>query len=290
MIRDRLSSGAMLALWQTVSRMPDALAYKTMESIFALQHRRNGPQVRRLRETLRPLVSSDQLEETVRDACRWYARYWAETFRLPRISSEDLSARFTCEGCQHIEAALAAGRGAVLATLHQGNWDAGGRWVADRWPLVAVAEVLQPRAIFERFLEHRRKLGMVIEPLERGADVTSRCIEHVQANRLVALLSDRDLTGSGIEVRFFGRTAKMAAGPAVIAARTGAPILPAVIFQRDDGSFHAIVEPAVRGPSDTSAAEISACTQRVADAYERFIAMAPSQWHMFQRFWPEPSP
>jgi phosphatidylinositol dimannoside acyltransferase len=274
-------------MWQTVSRMPDHLAYRTMSSIFAMQAARGGKQVERLRETFLPIVGEDQVDATIKEAFRWYGRYWAETFRLPHISSDELTERFRCEGCENIEAALAAGKGAVLATLHQGNWDAGGRWVADRWPLVAVAEVLRPRAIFERFLEHRREMGMVIEPLEKGGDVTKKCIEHVQANRLVALLSDRDLSGSGVPVKFFGKIAKMAAGPAVIAARTGAPILPAVIFQRADGTFDALVRPPVEGPTDSSPQQIEAVTQRVADEYARFIEMEPAQWHMFQRFWPD---
>ncbi|MFP5225068.1 MAG: phosphatidylinositol mannoside acyltransferase [Actinomycetota bacterium] len=287
MIAERMAAAGTLAMWQTISRMPDAAAYRTMESIFALQRARGGKTVQRLRETFSPIVGEAELESTITEAFRWYGRYWAETFRLPRISSQALSDRFRCEGCENIEAALGAGNGAVLATLHQGNWDAGGRWVADRWPLVAVAEVLRPRAMFERFLEHRRELGMVIEPLEKGGDVTKRCIQHVENNRLVALLSDRDLSGKGVPVRFFGETAKMAAGPAVIAARTGAPILPAVIFQRDDGTFDALVRPPVEGPADSSPTQIEAVTQRIADEYARFIEMEPAQWHMFQRFWPD---
>lgn len=277
----------MLALWRAVSSMPDRMAYRTMEGIFSMQARRGGTQVQRVRAALEPIVPAEGLDDAVRDAFRWYGRYWAETFRLSNLSSETLTERFRCHGCENIEGALADGKGAVLATLHQGNWDAGARWVAERWPLVAVVEVLQPRALFDRFLEHRRKMGLVIEPLERGVDITGRCIEHVQANRLVALLSDRDLTGSGIPVQFFGRTAKMAAGSAVIAARTGAPILPAVIYQRNDGTFDAHVEAAVLPPADDSPAEIAACTQRVADAFERFVAAEPTQWHMFQRFWPQ---
>jgi KDO2-lipid IV(A) lauroyltransferase len=235
-------------------------------------------------------VPPEELERTVVEAHRWYARYWADAFRAPRLSAEELAENFTIEGDEHLAAAVEDGTGAVLATLHQGNWDVGGRWVAERWPMTAVAEVLEPRAMFEQFLAFRRSLGMGVIPLEKGADVTARCLEVVRRGELLALLADRDLSGRGIEVSFFGRTAKMARGPAVIAARSGTRILPAVIYQREDGTHHAVVHGPLPPTPDESRASIETTMQRIADAYEGFIRAAPAQWHMFQRYWPDAEP
>src|SRR5207245_11071725 len=106
--------------------------------------------------------------------------------------------RCRCEGAENIENAFASGKGGVLAALHIGNWDAGGRWVANRWPLAVVVEVLRPRMLFDRFVEHRRALGMTIIPLERDADPTGRCIEQLKEGKMLALVADRDLSGSGV--------------------------------------------------------------------------------------------
>jgi len=285
--RSALLGAGYLALWRAVSLMPDRLAYKTMESLFALQYRTNAAQTQRLRETFAPVVDEADLEKTVEEAYRWYARYWAEAFRLPAVSREELDSRFTVDGVEHIQGAIDAGRGGILATMHLGNWDTGGRWVASRWPMTAVAERLEPRALFERFLGYRRELGMKIIPLEKGRDVTGACAELLRANELVALLADRDLSGRGVPVRFFGRTAKMARGPAVLAARTGAPVLPAVIYQREDGAHHAVVNPPLPPTADESPEALATTIQRLAEAYEAFVRVAPAQWHMFQRFWPD---
>lgn len=282
-----LQSTGMLALWRAVSVMPDALSYQTMEAIFARQYRRGDAQVARVRNNLAPIVPPEELERIVEEAFRWYGRYWAETFRASMLSTAAISARTSAVGTEHLDRAVADGTGAVIPSMHLGNYDIGGRWVADRFPLVAVAEVLEPRAVFERFLRVRRKLGMQIVPLERGADVIGACIDHVRQGKLIALLADRDLSQRGIEVSFFGRRARMAAGPAVIAARTGAPLIPSVMYQVDDGSFRFLVNEPLPPPPNTGPAAIAATMQRIAEVFEGFIRRAPAQWHMFQRFWPE---
>ena len=88
------------------------------------------------------------------------------------LSSAELNERFHGEGLETLTEIHARGRGGVLATPHLGNWDTGGRWVAERWPLTVVVEVLRPKMLFDRFVAHRRGLGMTIIPLVRGGDAT----------------------------------------------------------------------------------------------------------------------
>jgi KDO2-lipid IV(A) lauroyltransferase len=276
-----------LAIWRTVGSMSQRQAYRTMEAFFARQYRRNGRQVARLRATFAPIVEPDALERTVEEAFKWYGRYWADAFRSHRVSSAHMTRTMRSTGAEHLAAAVEDGTGAVLATMHLGDWDAGGRWVAERWPMTAVAEVLEPRRMYDQFLAYRRRLGMEIIPLEKGTDVTARCVEVVSRGELLALLCDRDLSGTGVEVRFFGRTAKMSRGPAVIAARSGCRILPAVIYQLEDGGHHVVVREPLPPTPDESPEAIAATMQLVANEYERFLRVAPAQWHMFQRFWPD---
>lgn len=286
-LRVRLEGAAWLTAWQISRLLPERFVVRAFERLAERSYRRNERRRRIVEQNLAAVVPPDELAETVRAAFRWYGRYWAETFRMHDISEPEFARRFSIEGDEHIERAVAAGRGAVFATLHQGNWDAGGRWAARRWGLTVVVEVLRPRSLFERFVAHRRELGMRIIPLERGGDATARCIDELRQGRLVALVADRDLTGRGVEVEMFGRRTRLPRGPALLSIRTGAPLIPATILQRDDGSWHAHVMP----PLDSSGGEdaVPAITQRLARAYEDLIARAPAQWHMFSSYWLDPS-
>lgn len=280
-----LGGVAWLVAWRVVRLVPERTAYALFERMSARDHRRHARRRAAIAALLEPVVGAERLDGAVRDAFRWYGRYWAETFRMQDLSSAELDRRFSVTGIEHIEKAYEAGTGAVLATPHLGNWDAGGRWVAERWPLTVVVEVLRPAMVFERFVAHRRALGMTIVPLERGADPTARCIETVRAGELVALVADRDLSHSGVGVTLFGRATSMPAGPAVIALRTGAPLIPAAIFQRDDGTWQARVLDPILLPEPDAPGAVETLTQRLADAFAVLIAEEPAQWHVFNRYW-----
>jgi KDO2-lipid IV(A) lauroyltransferase len=273
--------------WELTRALPESWAYAAFDALARRAWKRNGARRRSVEANLRGVVPEQDVARVSYEAFRHYARYWCETFRMQDLTSEELKARFDTEGFENIEKAYAAGTGAVLATMHFGNWDSGGRWVAEQWPLTVVAEVLKPRALFERFLAHRRALGMEIVPLVRGGDATAQCEAALRKGRLVALLSDRDLSGSGIPVTIFGRSTKMPAGPAVLALRTGAPLIPAVIFMLPNGRWIASVhEPMpVEGDPDDRAV-VEDVTRRLATHFEEFVRRDPAQWYaMFLRYW-----
>ena len=93
-----------------------------------------------------------------------------------------------------------------------------------------VVERLEPESVFDWFVEYRESLGMHVIPL--GPDAGRRVIAAVKAGHVVCLLSDRDIGGGGIEVEFFGERTTLPAGPATLALRTGAPLLPAAVYFR----------------------------------------------------------
>jgi KDO2-lipid IV(A) lauroyltransferase len=173
---------------------------------------------------------------------------------------------------------------------HLGNWDAAGAWVGARGNLlVTVAEVLRPRRMFDFFVAHRSRLGMRIHAAQVG--VTRTLIQEVNDGAVVAILGDRDLKGTGIEVNFFGSPATLPGGAASIALKTGVPILVAGVYGEvlSDGKrgWSADISTPIELPEGTGSAAIAELTQKVGAKLEELIARRPEEWHVFQPFWVE---
>jgi len=232
-------------------------------------------------------LSRDELDQGIKASFDTYARYWMESTRATGTGPAELEARMSMEGLHHIDAALAEGKGAIIALPHLGSWDFGGAWIASTgYPLTVVAEEVKPRALFDWFVEMRADLGLEVVPLgPQAASAVGRALRH---NRLVALVSDRDLVGNGAEVEFFGERTRLPAGPATMALRTGAAILPAAIYLRPRGRCHAVIRPAlpVKPTGQGLRADITELTQSLARELEELIRVAPEQWHMMQPNWP----
>ena len=218
-------------------------------------------------------------DQAVTEAFVSYARYWMESLRLPAMTPEEVDAGFTIEGLEHIRAARDAGAGAILGLPHVGGWEVGGSWfVRQGFPLAAVVEALQPPELFAWFADLRRSQGFNVIPLSRSAGVS--VVRALRANQIVALVSDRDIAGGGVEVEFFGERTTLPAGPATLAARFGAPLLPTAVYFKGAG-HHAVVRPPLALTGNAVAD-----TQALARELEDLIRAAPDQWHLFQPNWP----
>lgn len=226
------------------------------------------------------------LARAVRAAFDSYARYWLELFRLAGSDRRRIEAGFTHEGYDLLLDALGAGRGAVLAVPHLGNWDWGGAWFAAQGHrLTAVAEVLEPPELFAWFVAQRRAMGMEVVPL--GPQAAAALLRALRAGEAVTLVCDRDIGGGGVEVTFFGERTTLPAGPATLALRTGAPLLPVAVYLTPGGGHHGVVLPPV--PTERAGAfrdDVVRVTQALAGALEDLIRRAPEQWHLFQPNWP----
>jgi len=230
-------------------------------------------------------LSSADASRAARAAFGSYARYWVESLRLPRTTPAEVDAHFSIEGTEHMRAAQAEGRGAVLALPHLGGWDVGGSWLARQGFLVsAVVESLEPPELFEWFVGLRRKFGMYVIPLGPGAG--TGVLKALRANHMVCLLCDRDIGGGGVEVEFFGERTTLPAGPATLALRARSALLPTAVFF-DGRGHHAVVEPPVDVERTGSVRDdVARLTQSTATALEGLIRRAPEQWHLFQPNWP----
>ena len=244
-------------------------------------------QVERNLRRIDPSLSGARLRRLVDETFESYARYYQESFRLPGTSPEDLDAGFRADGFEHLDAALAAGTGAIMAMPHLGGWEWSGFWVTQLkgHPVTAVVEQLEPLDLFEWFVELRRSFGFEIVALGPNAGpATARALK---ANHVLALLCDRDLTGTGPEVEFFGECTTLPGGPATLALRTGAPILPtAIYFDGPDCRRSAVMPPLDTTRQGKLRDDVQRVTQDLAYALEDLIRRAPEQWHLLQPNWP----
>ncbi|HVE93054.1 MAG TPA: phosphatidylinositol mannoside acyltransferase [Actinomycetota bacterium] len=276
------SAGRILA-----SAVPGPVLLPGAEVAAALAGRLNKRRQEVIRTNLRRVVGPEQLDRAVDRAFRSYGRYWVETLRLPKPGVRSIAGRTSEEGAEKLEPYLRSGRGVIFVTPHLGNWDIAGAWLASRgWRVIAVAEALKPRVLFDMFVRLRSECGMEVHPL--GTASTARAlITGLKQGAALGLLSDRDISGTGVEVEFFGERTFLPSGPAVLALRTGAAIVAGAVFQRPGGRYHGVIlDPIDVQRSRGGTSEVAALTQRIARELETLIRMDPGQWHLFQPNWP----
>ena len=271
--------------WQLVRAMPEFAARNAFDAGALYAARGGGPD--QLRKNLARVIGVPPAKvpgSLIRASLASYARYWREAFRLPSMNHEVLARELqdTAVGVEHVERALAAGKGAVLALPHSGNWDMAGVWLTNNYGRFAtVAERLKPESLYKRFLAYRESLGFEVIPLTGGERPPFEIlVERLRGNGLVCLMSDRDLTRSGVQVDLFGEPTRLPAGPAKLALATGAALLPIHSFFKPD-----IAVTKLSPPLDTSSGDVTVITQALADRFAINIADHPADWHMLQPQW-----
>jgi KDO2-lipid IV(A) lauroyltransferase len=285
-MKDNFSAYVYFAGWRVVRWLPESTAYKVAYWVSDFLVKRNGKSVQRLRSNLsrtQPGLTSLDLDLLVIEAMRSYMRYWCDTFRLPDWSKERILETVTVTNEHLLIDAIEAKTGVIVAVPHAGNWDhAGAYFCAKGIRLVTVAERLKPEKLFLRFLAYRQAMGMEVLPLD--GRVLNTLEERLNQGALVALVSDRDLSRSGIEVDFFGGTARMPAGPALLSLRTKAPLITAFVSYTENGvhiEFRNIVLPS----SGDESSKVKDIVQMTAKNFEDGISENPGDWHMLQRIW-----
>ncbi len=239
-----------------------------------------------LRRVLGPEADEAAVGRLARRAFCSYARYWVEAAQVAALRSDQIESVFSIEGFERFRLEMARGRGVVIVLPHVGSWEYGGRWLAQQgYPMTTVGELLEPPELFDWFTSQRAALGLTVLP--PGPDTTVRLLDTLRQGRVVGLLADRDLVGNGIEVELFGEKTTLPAGPALLALRSGAPLMTCAIYQRPRGRYHAVLRP----PLDSARTgrlrqDVQRLTEEIALSLEALIRPAPEQWHLFQPNWP----
>ena len=294
-LADRLGGAPYAAGWSLVQALPEPVAVRLFDAAADLAVRRGGARIDQLTANLRRVepYTDGHLRiggrrgapDLVGAAMRSYARYWREVFRLPLTGRQRIVEGMVTVGEHRLRESVASADGTILALPHTGNWDHAGAWCAATGaPFTTVAERLRPASVFDRFVAFRESLGMEVLPLTGGSRPVGAVLRsRLEAGGMLCLLADRDLSATGVEVDFFGSRARMPAGPAALAVRTGATLLPVTLSFTPTGWRAVFHEPVPAGDPRTM-------TQQLADAFARGIAEHPADWHMLQPLWPDDLP
>jgi lauroyl/myristoyl acyltransferase len=283
--------GAAYALgWSLVCRVPEAWAAAVFGFFADIAWRRQGHSVRVLEGNLRRVLGDEatgkELRAVSREAMKSYARYWLEIFRFPRMSQDRLvSGTIEVGHIDDLFKNLTDGRGVVVPLPHMGNWDQAGAWVIGRGAgsFTTVMERLEPVSVYDRFIAFREGIGMEVLSATGGPHPFGVLAQRLRAGKLVVLLCDRDVTGGGIEVDFFGEKALMMGGSAALAVQTGAALMPATLwFEGDRWGVHIYEEIPVPETGDRRQ-KAAAMTQEIARVFEQGIREHPADWHMLQK-------
>jgi Kdo2-lipid IVA lauroyltransferase/acyltransferase len=232
-----------------------------------------------------PELSPEELKRTARSSYAHLGRTSVEAALLPgvgKLGVLDLVERV--DGWEHMEAALAAGRGVVIASGHLGNWELCGAYVAARGvPLDAIARRMA-NPLFDSYItETRELLGMQIV---HDAEAVKRTPRALREGRAVAFLADQGVLGlASTFVTFFGRPAKTPRGAAVFAIRFKAPMLFVVAIRQPSGKFRVIVEPIEIAETGDREKDVDETVARFTAALERWARLAPEQYFWQHRRW-----
>jgi KDO2-lipid IV(A) lauroyltransferase len=285
-MKDSLVALAYFAGWRLVRTLPESTAYRLFSFFGRRTVKANGKNVQRLRFNLsrvKPELSESELENLVAISFDSYMRYWCDTFRIQDWSTERIQRSVTLTNGHLLIDSINTGRGVVVALPHSGNWDhAGAYFCSIGMPLVTVAERLKPEALFQKFLQYRNSMGFEVLSLDSRSFVT--LLKRAREKRLIALVADRDLSRSGVDVNFFGYPSRMPAGPALLAVKTGIPLIVAHVSYTQGGIHIDFSE--VQVPTEGVESErVSKIVQSCADLFAKGIAQHPEDWHMLQRIW-----
>ncbi|WP_169720614.1 lysophospholipid acyltransferase family protein [Geothrix fermentans] len=240
---------------------------------------------------LRP--SHPDVDRTAREMVRQHARAWVDFFWYGQRSVEEALAQFaSLEGLEHLDAAMAEGRGVILLTAHAGNYELGGLLLRAR--NLKVHTVYKPDRFeaVERLREQLRARGGVVGiPVDGVGFSTLPLVKFLREGRLVGMQGDRDFSLNGVPMPFFGREVPFPRGPWELAAMTGAPIVTSFFHTDEARRFHARFGAPLHvqgGRSERMGAIEAGMRSYVADL-EALVRRHPSQWYCFYPFWDDPA-
>ena len=279
---------AFKAVQSVVERLPRGLAYAL--AVFAARFAHNFARRARARLEFNLRVALPDASEAEIRRISWlnfrnHSKAYADLMLLPRTRVESMRDKLKVSGWEHLDAARAHGKGVMVVSAHMGSWEVvAAIWAATIAPVSLFAEELEPKELYQWYRDTRARVGISVLPINFGG--LRRVTQALQDREMVITAIDRDLTGTGQVMPFFGRPARIPLGPAAIALRLGTPVFPVCVYRLPDDSYMAEGSPAVIAqPTGDHRADSIAVTQQLLQRIEGFIKRHPEQWHVPHRIW-----
>ncbi len=242
-----------------------------------------------VRANLTAVVGKNVSPKMVREVFRNFGRFLVDFFTLTKkVTPRYIKEHVECVNIEHIDHALKKGKGALLVSAHVGNWEMAGAVVSSLgYPLAVIALLHKDPRVNAFFDRQRVFFGTTVIPTTTTA--VRRCLEHLKANRVLAIMGERDFGTKGIVMGFLGRKAMIPKGTALFSLKTGAPIIPTVLARKDNGDFcfifHTPIEPPAVPKEGITDALVAQTMGRYLRVLEGEVREHPLQWLMFREFW-----
>lgn len=238
-----------------------------------------------LRQVL-PDATPARIAKETRWVFRNFAKYLTEFFRFKHFDLDWFKTNMAIFGLEHVEAALAAGKGCITSSAHLANWELGAAGLSIMGGKKMTVSVAMHRygRINDLFMRERESVGLRVADMEKDAAIVM--LRALKRNEVVGVMGDRDPTQQGVYVNFFGKPCRFPQGPARMSLATGAPVIPAFCLRRTSDSFSMVFLPPIPIPAEGARDEkVVKMTQCFADIIAEAIVLHPEQWGVFYPFW-----
>jgi KDO2-lipid IV(A) lauroyltransferase len=245
---------------------------------------------RRLRQTIQShlnhFIQSAQLpldaNRLTKETLINFYKYLVDFFRVSRLTQDYVTRNIPIHGKEYLDTALTEGKKVVILTGHIGNWELGAIALSKLGYRFTSLALDHPNPRVNRLFQERRKsVGMQVYPLNLAG--IRECYKALNSGRIVALLGDLEFGSGGIELDWFGEKVRVPKGPAMIARRTGAVVIPAVMVREEDDHLAIyMAEPMTAQITDNPEQDVIEDTKRYLDVFGKFIQQYPNQWYRFR--------
>ncbi|MDR0994119.1 MAG: lysophospholipid acyltransferase family protein [Verrucomicrobiota bacterium] len=227
------------------------------------------------------IPSEHILKGCARKTFQQFGKYLADFIRFRRLALKEIRRSVSISGMEYLEALHKSERGAILVTAHYGNWELGGAFIASMGlPFNAVVRPVASPAMERIYTFFREQRGMKIIHLDH---VATGIIRALKRGEMVALVGDRDFTGTGLRRSFFGRETSLPHGAAWFAHRLKVPLVYGAVSRAPDDSYILRIHKPIDPGEVESEEEIQ---QKVEAMMQETIMRDPCQWFIFDPFWP----
>jgi KDO2-lipid IV(A) lauroyltransferase len=213
-----------------------------------------------------------------------FALFMYEFLIIRKLNKKTQPFLVTPVGFEKVEKALKAGKGAIMVTGHIGNWEWGAAMLTYLGhPATVIATRFKNKFVTKFYYDRRIQQGMEVAYLDEAVRKTLR---KVKKNGCVAILSDRDYTGQGMEMEFFGTKTRIPAGGLLLGLRSGAAVIPAFAIRVGMCRYHVIFDDPIQLESKGYQEEdMRKDMEKWVKVLEKYVRKYPTQWYRFEPFW-----